>query len=170
MIKHLNLAMVARPAKAIREMWNKALSWPPLPSLLFFSIFLSLPPVLMCSLCLLASVCVRGELWGKGKEERARESSCPSLSTSAFSNAPRSMSLCVSREESGGGGEGKIHAAVRKCGFQCIDAIQFSILCCWQRFSVCMHACVCALLHVCIQPEWQSCLKRAHKSRKRQLC
>ncbi len=119
MIEHLNLAMMARPTKAIWEMWNKALSWPPLSSLLFFSIFLSLPPVLMYSLRLLTSVCVCvcvcvcGEPWGKGTEERASESSCPSLSTSAFSNAPRSMSLCVSREER----EGKVHAAERKCGF-----------------------------------------------------
>ncbi len=150
-----NLAMMARPTKAIWEMWNKALSWPPLSSLLFFSIFLSLPPVLMYSLRLLTSVCececvcvcvcVCGELWGKGTEERASESSCPSLSTSAFSNAPRSMSLCVSREER----EGKVHAAERKCGFQCIDAFQFSILCRWQGVSVCMHECVCVC--VCVR-------------------
>lgn len=74
-------------------------------------------------------MCVCGEPRGKGKEERARESSCPSLSTGAFSNVPRSVSLCTSSEENGAGGEGKIHAAARKCGFQWRDAVQFSVLC-----------------------------------------
>lgn len=53
-------------------------------------------------------MCVCGEPRGKGEEERARESSCPSLSTSAFSNVPRSVSLCTSSEENGG--EGRVRS------------------------------------------------------------
>lgn len=147
--------LTARPAKAIREMRNKALSWPPLPSLLFFSIFSpSRPHVLALSLSAVR-VCVWGELWGKG---RASEREQLSFAVSqCISNAPRSVSLCVSSERRVEGEgrrvnarrEGKIHAAARKCGFPCRDAVQFSVLCRWQCFSMCVYervwgCCTCA--------------------------
>lgn len=95
---------VARPAKAIREMWNKALSWPPLPSLLFFSIFSpSRPHVLALSLSAVrVCVCVCGELWGKGRASE-REQLSFAVSQCISNAAPRFVSLCVSCERRGEG-------------------------------------------------------------------